>query len=146
MAVESRCGGQRHFRETALASYRQEYIQQNDSEQVSVQLPTSAVNVALPAFSAARRAAVPCCCGAGRAAIDRYLLPAGPTAANPPHAAAADELYRQTTDTVPLHVDLAAYYASSVDNGRHRATANRLFIANESVPKIIRNGAVKLFS
>jgi len=44
------------------------------------------------------------------------------------------------------YVDLAAYYASSVDNGRHRARANRLFIANESVPKIIRNGAVKLFS
>jgi len=44
--------------------------------------------VALPAFAAVRRAA-PCCCGAGRAAIDRYLLPAGHSAANPPHAAAA---------------------------------------------------------
>jgi len=30
-----------------------------------------------------------CCRGAGRAAIDGYLIPAGPTAANPPHAAAA---------------------------------------------------------
>jgi len=60
-------------------------------EQVCVQLPASAVNVALPAFTAARRAAAPRCCGAGRAAIDRYLLPAGPTAANPPHAAAAGE-------------------------------------------------------
>ena len=49
----------------------------------------------LPAFAAARRAAAPCCCGAGRAAVSRYLLPAGPTAANPPHAAAADEWYRQ---------------------------------------------------
>jgi len=38
----------------------------------------------------------PCCCGAGRAAIDRYLLPAVPTAANPPHAAAAGEWDRQT--------------------------------------------------
>ena len=56
-----------------------------------VQLPTSAVNVALPAFAAARRAAAPCCCGAGRAAIDQYLLPAGPTAASPPHTAAAGE-------------------------------------------------------
>jgi len=60
--------------------------------QVSVQLPTSAVNVALPAFAAA----APCCCGAGRAAIDRYHLPAGPKAANPLHAAAADERDRRT--------------------------------------------------
>ena len=32
-----------------------------------------------------------CCYGAGRAVIDRYLLPAEPTAANPPRAAAAGE-------------------------------------------------------
>ena len=38
----------------------------------------------------------PCCCGAGRAAIDRYILPAGPTAANPPHDAATGERDRQT--------------------------------------------------
>jgi len=41
-----------------------------------------------------------------RAAIDRYRLPAGPTAANPPHVAAAGRWDRQTdgqTDTVPLH-------------------------------------------
>jgi len=56
---------------------------------VCFQLPTYAENVALPAFAAASRAAAPCWCGAGRAAIDRYLLLAGPTAANPPHAAAA---------------------------------------------------------
>ena len=62
---------------------------------ISVQLHTPAVNEALPAFAAARRAAAPCCCGAGRAAIDRYLLPAGPTAANPPHAAATGEWDRQ---------------------------------------------------
>jgi len=60
-------------------------------QQVCVQLPTSAVNVALPAFAAARRAAAPCCCGAGRATIDRYLLSAGRTAANPPRAAPAGE-------------------------------------------------------
>ena len=42
-------------------------------KQVCVQLPASADNVALLAFDAARRAA-----------IDRYLLLAGPTAANPP--------------------------------------------------------------
>jgi len=34
-------------------------------------------------------------------------LAAGPTAANPPHAAAADEWDRQT-DTVPFHRDPAA--------------------------------------
>jgi len=33
---------------------------------------------------------------AGRAVIDRYLLPAGLTAANPPHAAAAGEWHRRT--------------------------------------------------
>ena len=57
----------------------------NGIKQVCVQLPTSAVNVALPAFAAARRAA-----------IHRYLLPAGPTAANPPRVAAAGERDRQT--------------------------------------------------
>ena len=31
-----------------------------------------------------------------RTVVDRYLLPAGPTAANPPHTAATDELDRQT--------------------------------------------------
>jgi len=31
-----------------------------------------------------------------RAAIDRYRLPTGPTAANPPHADAAGEWDRQT--------------------------------------------------
>jgi len=47
-------------------------------QQVCVQLPTSAEHAALPASAAAaeRRPA-------GRAAIDRYLLAAGPTAANP---------------------------------------------------------------
>ena len=55
------------------------------------QLSPPAVNVALPAFAAA----APCCCGAGRAAIDWYRLPAGPTAANPQHAAAVGEWDRQ---------------------------------------------------
>jgi len=51
---------------------------------------SNAENVAVPAFAAARvlrpRAVAGC-----RAAIDRYLLPAGPTAANPSPAAAAGE-------------------------------------------------------
>jgi len=49
------------------------------------------MNTALPASAAV----APCCCGAGRVAIDRYLLPAGPTAANPLHAAAVGEWDRQ---------------------------------------------------
>jgi len=49
--------------------------------------------VTLPAFAAVRRAtAAPLLLGAGLAAIHRYLLPSGPTAANPPHAAATVEL------------------------------------------------------
>jgi len=57
-------------RETILHTRRHAY------QLVCVQLPTSAENVTLPAFTAE---------GAGRAAIDdRYLLAAGPTAANPP--------------------------------------------------------------
>jgi len=49
--------------------------------------------------------------GVGRAAIDRYLLPAGPTAANPPHAAAAGEWDRQTDGRFIDHI---AYCAGSV--------------------------------
>jgi len=53
---------------------------------VRVQLPTLADNVTLLAFAAERRTAVV----PSAVAIDRYPLPAGPTAANPPqqrHAA-----------------------------------------------------------
>jgi len=46
--------------------------------------------VALHAFAAARRAAAPLLLTAGRAAIDRYLLPAGRTAANPQQRRAND--------------------------------------------------------
>jgi len=65
-------------------------------EQVCVQLPTSADNVTLLAFAAAeRRAAV-------RRVIDRYLLPAGPTAANPPQRyAVVDRWDRQTDRRTP---------------------------------------------
>jgi len=76
-----------------------------------------AVNVTLLAFAAHRRAAeAPLLLSAGRAATDRYLLPAGPTAANPPHTdAAVDRLDRQT-DGPYRYIDPAAYYASSVNN------------------------------
>jgi len=72
-----------------------------------------AVNMTLPAFAAERR-----CCMAP-AAINRYLLPAGRSAANPSAAAAAvDRQYRQTdgrTDTRPLHRPCSAHYAGSIN-------------------------------
>ena len=58
---------------------------QRETEQFCVQLPTSAVSVALPAFAAARRAAE------SRAAIYQHLLPAGRSAVNPPQRRAAGE-------------------------------------------------------
>jgi len=60
---------------------------------------------------------------AGRAAIDRYLLAAGSTAANPPHAAAAVGRWTdwQTDGCTPYrYINPAAYYASSVNNWRWR--------------------------
>jgi len=50
--------------------------------------------VALPAFAAAARMLLT----AARAAIDRYLLPAGPTAANPQQRRAAAECWDRQTD------------------------------------------------
>ena len=65
-----------------------------------------------------RKAAVPA------AAIGRYRLPAGLTAANPSHAAMAGERDRQTdrrTDTVPFHRPCSAYYsANSANNAEDR--------------------------
>jgi len=44
-----------------------------------------------------------------------YLLPAGPTAANPPHAAAAGELDRRTDGrTLPFPIDRAPYTMRAV--------------------------------
>jgi len=56
--------------------------------QAAVQFPTSAANVTL----------LQLLLSAGRAAIDRYLLPAGPTAANPPHTVAAVDRWGRQTD------------------------------------------------
>jgi len=47
-------------------------------------LPTPADSVTLPAFAAARRSVAWLLLIAGHAAVDRYLLLAGPTAANSP--------------------------------------------------------------
>jgi len=56
-------------------------------------------------------------CGAVRAAIDRYLVSAGPTAANPPHAAASVDNWgrhsdSRRTDTVALHRPCRILHAS----------------------------------
>jgi len=52
--------------------------------------------VTLLAFAAEHRAAAQLLLGAGRAAINRYLLPAGRTAANPPQWRANDGRDGQT--------------------------------------------------
>ena len=58
-----------------------------------------------------------CCTGLRRAAVDRYLLPAGRSAANPPHAAAAiDRWDRHTTDGHRTHTPCSAYCAGSANN------------------------------
>jgi len=52
--------------------------------------------VSLSAFASVCRTVALWCCGAGHAAIDRYLLSAGPTAASLLHAAAVGEWDRWT--------------------------------------------------
>jgi len=72
----------------------------------SVQLPTSAYNVALPVFA-----------DACRAAIDRYCLLAGPAAAA--CGGRTGQTDRQTdgrTDIVPLHRPCSAYCAGSANS------------------------------
>jgi len=76
--------------------------------------------VTLLAFAADRRAAVaPLLQARGaRTAVDRYRMPAGRSAANTPHAAAAVDRWDRQTDGRTLNrlIDPAAYYASSVNN------------------------------
>jgi len=69
--------------------------------------------VTLLIFAAVRRAA------AAPAAIDRYLLPAGPTAANPSQLHAAVDRWGRKTGgrTAYRYVDSAAFYAGGVNNG-----------------------------
>ena len=65
----------------------------------------------LPAFAAERRAAAPLLLTTASAAIDRYLLPAGRTAANPQRRSAAGELWDRRTDgrTDDRYIDPAAH-------------------------------------
>jgi len=111
-----------------------------------------AVNTTLLAFAADGRAAAdvdrkaaarPRLLQTRRAAIDRYRLSAGPTAANPLHAVAAaqDEADKQT-DTVSLH-NPAAYYASSVKNenicGSAPITSKRSVLLTDDVAKTLQH-------
>jgi len=81
-----------------------------------------AVNMILPASASGRRAAAPLMPGAGAAAVDQYALPARRSAANPPHAAAAefnDGTDRRTdrqTDVRPFHRLRPACYVRSVSD------------------------------
>jgi len=94
----------------------------------------SADHVTLVAVAAERRPR--------RAAIDRYLLFAGPTAANPLHATAAGELNRRTdgrTDTVPFHRPCSTHYAGCANNQgsfpvRKRTGTLRIWRAREREP------------
>ena len=86
-----------------------------DRNETGVQLPASADDVTLPAVAAEH---------AGLAEIDRYLLPAGPTAANPPHAAAAvDRWDRQTNGETDGHrIVTCTLQALSMANRVHTST------------------------
>jgi len=55
-------------------------------------------------------AAAPLLLGGGRAAIDLYLLHAGPTSANPPHGTDSRQTDGHPTAT-QLHRSCSAYYA-----------------------------------
>jgi len=67
----------------------------------------------LLAFAAERRAAAPLMLSIGRAAIDRYLLPAGRTAANPQQRNAVGEQWDRRTDRRTPVLDIVT---SSVNN------------------------------
>ena len=64
-----------HHGSDHMTSHHRRAQWQHSLKQACSQLPTSAENVALSAFAAARHAATPCCCGTSHAAIDRYSYP-----------------------------------------------------------------------
>ena len=79
--------------------------------QVCIQLPTSSVNVALPAFAAAASAV--------QQSID-ISCPSGPQ--QQPRSTLlqrSNKTYKRT-DTVPLHRPCSAYYAGSANKNAHR--------------------------
>jgi len=80
--------------------------------------------VTLPAFAAKRRTAGACCgTHSARAAVDRYLLPAGAQqqTRRTPLLMLTGGTDRQTderTDARPLHKPCSAYYAGSVKKNK----------------------------
>ena len=79
------------------------------STKVCVELPTSAVNVALPASAIAPSAAASCCCAAGRAAVDRHTLRAH---SNKPAARCCSRQMGETDgyDLMALYKSVYYYY------------------------------------
>jgi len=71
-------------------------------------------NVALPAFARCRPVLLR---RPAAAAIDRYLLHAGPAAVNPQHAAAAVDNWDRQTDTVPFHRPCSTYCVGNANKG-----------------------------
>ena len=114
--------------------------------QVCVHSPTSAANVTLPACASACPAS--CCCCAGRAAIDRYLLPAGQQTRRMLLQRANGTNTR--TDTVPLRRPCSTYYALPTKQSnlevigfpswlyRNRANSSESEVFFESVYKNIK--------
>jgi len=82
-------------------------------QQACIQLPTSAVNVALPTFAAAQNAVAPCCCSAGCAANKQHLLPVGSTVTNLPQCCCSRQMGqtdRQTDKQTPYrYIDPALH-------------------------------------
>ena len=86
-------------------------------------LTNSAVNMALPAFAAERRAAAPCCgaVAAGLpapAAVDRYLCPRGAQqqTRRKPLPRSNDGTDRRTDGNPTVIYTLLAYYESTANN------------------------------
>jgi len=72
---------------------------------------------------------------AGHAAIDRYLLPVVPKAANPPHGRAAAEWYetnRRTRGQTDGRMDARQFHIDSV---AHASSANNILSVNLKHPK-----------
>jgi len=73
-------------------------------------------------------------------AIDRYLLPAGRAAANPPAAVAAVDRWdgqtgRGQTDNRPFHRPYSAFYAGSVNNVILIEQRNEVAPSSNEAPK-----------
>jgi len=101
--------------------------------------------VTLPAFAAERRAAASLLLSAPAAgtpiAVDRYLLPAGRSAANAPAAAAAVDRWTDgQTDYRPFHRP-APHTMQAVSIARRRTENKSRYDSQNTVPAIVRGGS-----